>query len=39
MKGNIVIYGNIYTVDKNNPKASALAISTAGSSMWETKRA
>ena len=27
MKGNIVIYGNIYTVDKKNPKAVALAIS------------
>ena len=27
MKGNIVIYGNIYTVDKKKPRASALAIS------------
>ena len=27
MSSNIVIYGNIYTVDKDNPKASALAIS------------
>ncbi len=27
MNSNIVIYGNIYTVDKKNPKASALAIS------------
>jgi hypothetical protein len=27
MNSNIVMYGNIYTVDKKNPKASALAIS------------
>ena len=27
MKANKVIYGNIYTVDKKNPKAVALAIS------------
>ena len=26
MKSNYVIYGNIYTVDKNNPSASALAV-------------
>ena len=26
MKSNIVIYGNIYTVDKKNPSASALAV-------------
>ena len=26
MKSHIVIYGNIYTVDQKNPKASALAI-------------
>ena len=38
MKSNIVIYDNIYTVDKKKPGLLHLQSLTVSSSMWAMKR-